>query len=123
MWRSPPRSRASAFAFGVEYRNENLFVTIPTWRTRLGSAQGQGGPQLPVVRHYNVKEFYTEALVPVIQDAPGSKDLSLEFGYRYSDYSSTGTVADLQGAGHLGADRRREGPSGLQPCDSLAEHQ
>ncbi len=39
---------------------------------------------------YDVKEFFAEGLIPIVQDARGAKDLSLELGYRYSDYSTTG---------------------------------
>lgn len=77
-------------AGGVEYRNESLFVN-PDLAYQLALGAGQGGPTMPVSGDYDVKEAYVEALVPVVQDAPGFKDLSLEFGYRYSDYSSTGS--------------------------------
>ena len=40
-----------------------------------------------------VKEVYGEALVPVLKDLPGIKNLELELGYRYSDYS-TGQKVD-----------------------------
>src|SRR6185437_16221522 len=36
---------------------------------------------------YNVKEIYSEFLVPLLKDAPGAKALNLTAGIRYSDYS------------------------------------
>jgi len=41
----------------------------------------------------NVKEAYGELLVPLLKDLPGVKNLELELGYRYSDYS-TGQKVD-----------------------------
>lgn len=76
-------------AFGGEYRDENLFVN-PDLAYRLAMGAGQGGPTLPVEGDYDVKEFFAEGLIPLVQDLPGMQDLSLELGYRYSDYSSTG---------------------------------
>ena len=76
-------------AVGGEYRQEYLDVN-PDLAYRMMWGAGQGGPTLPVTGTYNVKEFFTEGLIPFVQDAPGAKDLSLELGYRYSDYSSTG---------------------------------
>jgi outer membrane receptor protein involved in Fe transport len=76
-------------AFGGEFRQEHLSVS-PDLAYQLALGAGQGGPTLPVSGTYDVKEFYTEGLIPFVQDAPGFKDLSLELGYRYSDYSSTG---------------------------------
>ncbi|MBE3065133.1 MAG: TonB-dependent receptor, partial [Spirochaetes bacterium] len=76
-------------AFGGEYRQETLFID-PDLAYRMMLGAGQGSPTLPVNGKYDVKEFFTEALIPMVQDARGAKDLSLEFGYRYSDYSTTG---------------------------------
>jgi outer membrane receptor protein involved in Fe transport len=76
-------------AVGAEYRTEYLnYETDYAYQQQWGA--GQGGPQLPVSGDYNVKEFFVEGLVPLVQDARGAKDLSLELGYRYSDYSNTG---------------------------------
>jgi outer membrane receptor protein involved in Fe transport len=39
---------------------------------------------------YNSKEFYGEALIPILKDAPGAKLLNVDLGIRYSDYSLFG---------------------------------
>jgi iron complex outermembrane receptor protein len=39
------------------------------------------------------KEFYGELLVPVIRDKPFFEEVSLNAGYRYSDYNTTGGVS------------------------------
>jgi iron complex outermembrane receptor protein len=85
----PSATEGIKVALGAEYRQEYLFVNPDlAYREALGA--GQGGPTLPVDGIYNVKEFFAETLIPIAQDVRGFKDLSLEFGYRLSDYSSTG---------------------------------
>jgi outer membrane receptor protein involved in Fe transport len=85
----PSASEGIKVALGGEYRQEYLFINPDlAFRTALGA--GSGGPTLPVEGTYNVKEFFAEGLIPIVQDARGAKDLSLELGYRLSDYSSTG---------------------------------
>jgi outer membrane receptor protein involved in Fe transport len=44
-----------------------------------------------------VQELFLEALVPLVQDTPGFQDLSLELGYRYSDYSTSGGADTYKG--------------------------
>jgi len=51
-------------------------------------AAGQGGPTLPVDGHFTTKEFYGELRVPLVQDAAGFQDLSLELGYRFMNYKA-----------------------------------
>jgi outer membrane receptor protein involved in Fe transport len=77
-------------AVAGEYRSEFLFVhpDLP-FAQALGA--GSGGPTLPVDGTYNVKEIFAEGLVPLVQDVRGAKDLSLEVGGRYSNYSTTGS--------------------------------
>ena len=88
-WRFPSATEGIKIAVGGEYRKEFLFVN-PDLAYRDGYGAGQGGPTLPVEGRYNVKEFFAEGLIPLVQDARGAKDLSLELGYRLSDYNSTG---------------------------------
>ncbi|HSL24433.1 MAG TPA: TonB-dependent receptor [Vicinamibacterales bacterium] len=85
----PSAVEGISVAFGGQYRHEKLFLN-PDLAYRLGIGAGQGGPIGPVEGDYDVNEFFAEGLVPLVQEAPGFKDLSLELGYRYSDYSSTG---------------------------------
>jgi len=85
----PTATEGIQLALGAAYRQESLFVHLDeNWEE--GWASGQGGPQPRVDGDYNLKEVYAEALVPIVQDAPGFQDLSLELGYRYTDYSTSG---------------------------------
>jgi outer membrane receptor protein involved in Fe transport len=85
----PSATEAIQVAVGADYREESLYVH-PDEAFEGGLGSGAGGPTVRVDGAYDVTEFFVEALVPLIQDAPLSRDLSLELGYRYSDYSTSG---------------------------------
>jgi outer membrane receptor protein involved in Fe transport len=102
---SPMATEGIKVVFGGEYRQENLFVRSDyPFENALGA--GSGGPTLSVEGTYSVKEFFAEGLVPIVQDKPLFKDMSVEFGFRESNYSSTGTHATykLQGSWALSSD-------------------
>jgi outer membrane receptor protein involved in Fe transport len=85
----PSASEGIQLAVGAEYRKEWLYVH-PDANWEAGNGSGQGGPTVRVDGEYSVQEGFVEALVPLVQDAPLFQDLSLELGYRYSDYSTAG---------------------------------
>ncbi len=85
----PTATEGIQVALGGDYREESLYVH-PDYNWENGLGAGQGGPTVRVDGKYDVTEFFVEALVPIIQDAPMARDLSLELGYRYSDYSTSG---------------------------------
>ncbi|HSN54332.1 MAG TPA: TonB-dependent receptor [Candidatus Sulfomarinibacteraceae bacterium] len=84
----PSASEGIQVAVGAEYRKEWLYVH-PDDNWENGNGSGQGGPTVRVDGEYSVTEGFVEALVPIVQDAPAFRDLSLELGYRYSDYSTS----------------------------------
>ena len=87
---SPMATEGVKVALGSEYRQEYMFIhSDVAFEQFLGA--GAGGPQPSVEGTYSVKEIFGEALIPLVQDRPFMKDLSLEAGYRLSSYSSTGT--------------------------------
>ncbi len=78
-------------AVGVEYRKEHLelqtdvaFQTLPS-----SDLAGQGAPTLPVQGDFDVREAFAELRIPIIEDS-FIYNLSLEAGYRYSDYNFGG---------------------------------
>ncbi|MEJ2359541.1 MAG: TonB-dependent receptor, partial [Deinococcales bacterium] len=91
-WKFPSASEGVKLAVGGEWRREKLFVHTD-YAYQQGWATGQGGKVLSVDGEYSVKEGFAEVLVPVVQDVPGAQDLTLELGYRYSDYSTTGSAS------------------------------
>ncbi|OJW57077.1 MAG: hypothetical protein BGO57_03190 [Sphingomonadales bacterium 63-6] len=83
------------FALGAEYRvNKMKFHADSAMMD--GSAFYEtvngGFPQASTAGTTSVKEIYGELLVPVLADLPFAKALTLELGYRLSDYRSVGTV-------------------------------
>ena len=74
---------------------EDLTVTFQT-----GDLSGQGAPTLPVAGSFNVKEFFTEVRLPIVQDSFFS-EFTITGGYRYSDYSTGATTDTYKIEGEL----------------------
>lgn len=77
--------------FGIEYREENMEYN-PDSGFQSGDGAGQGGPSLPVTGGYDVKEFYTEASIPLVEGAAYAQAITVDLGYRYSDYDTDQTA-------------------------------
>ncbi|THD62311.1 TonB-dependent siderophore receptor [Phenylobacterium sp.] len=88
-FKSPWASEGVGVAIGAEYRREHLDSTADFLSSN-GLVDGNGGASPPVNGGYDVYELFGEARVPLISDMPFAKDVSLELGYRFSDYSSIG---------------------------------
>jgi iron complex outermembrane receptor protein len=73
--------------FGAEYRDEKTNFTVDE-AFRTGDLSGQGGATLPVFGRFDVSELFTEARLPLIEGKTGAQALSIEAGYRFSDYST-----------------------------------
>lgn len=90
-FRSPLAASPIGVAVGVEYRRE-----ASAFRPDANYAAGRSagfGTQAVVVGDFNVKEIFGEVRVPLIEDRPFFRSLTIEGGYRISDYStSAGTV-------------------------------
>jgi iron complex outermembrane recepter protein len=82
-----------AFSFGVEHRDESARL-IPDECLKLAPDSclgGAGGYLLPIDGGYKVDEAFAEALIPLVDGATGAQGLDLELGYRYSDYTPSGS--------------------------------
>jgi outer membrane receptor protein involved in Fe transport len=88
---SPWAKEGLSVSFGAEYRREYLEIS-PDAVNEAGALDGGSGQINPVSGAYDTKDFYGEILIPVVQDLPWIHDLSMEAGYRRSDYSSAGTT-------------------------------
>lgn len=88
-FQSPWASAPLAVATGLEYREEYV-------RRQPDSVLGpdvMGFNQSTFIEgSYDVYEFFGEANLPLIEGAEFAEYLALNAGYRYSDYSSVGTV-------------------------------
>ena len=91
-------SEGVGVAFGAEYRREHLDVTTDFLASN-NLVNGNGGAAPPVSGSFDVYELFGEARLPLISDMPFAKDVSLELGYRFSDYSSVGDTNTYKVAG------------------------
>jgi outer membrane receptor protein involved in Fe transport len=85
----PGAAEGLSLALGADYRKEFIdFQTDLAYQTGIGAGQGSTTPS--VTGYYDVKELFAELLIPFVQGAKGVQDLSLNLGYRYSDYNVNG---------------------------------
>ncbi|HEY5072427.1 MAG TPA: TonB-dependent receptor [Caulobacteraceae bacterium] len=96
--KSPMAHDGIGVALGAEYRRESLRFQVDQ-EFSSGDLAGQGAALQPVSGAFDVKEFFAEARVPLVQDAPFFKSLDLELGYRFSHYSSSGDASAYKVAG------------------------
>ena len=81
-------------AFGFEYRKEKA-ASSPDVCLQLAPSScqgGAGGNRLPVAGEYRAWEGFVEGIMPIVQDRPFFENLSIEAGYRYSDFNPQGTT-------------------------------
>ena len=88
---SPFAHDGIGLALGTEYRRESLNLDVDN-EFATNDLSGQGGATLPDHGSLDVFELFGEARVPLIQDRPFFKSLNLDVGYRFSDYSTSGTT-------------------------------
>jgi iron complex outermembrane recepter protein len=82
----PTANDGLGVAVGAEYRSESSELrTDANFQTN--DLAGQGAPTLDTVGSFDVRELFAEARLPVLQDKPFAQTLSVEAGYRYSDYN------------------------------------
>jgi iron complex outermembrane recepter protein len=80
----PWANNGVGIAIGVEYRKEALDFSADLLN-QTGDLSGSGAPTLPVQGSFDVREAFAEARIPIVEDS-FIDELSLELGYRYSDY-------------------------------------
>jgi iron complex outermembrane receptor protein len=97
-FKSPWANDGVGVALGAEYRREHL-DSAADFLAANGLVDGNGAASPPVSGSFDVYELFGEARVPLISDMPFAKDLSLELGYRFSDYSSVGDTNTYKVAG------------------------
>jgi iron complex outermembrane recepter protein len=86
-------------AVGLSYR-KNDFSYLPDSSRETNSIidiPAGSFAQANVFGETNVKEAYTEFLVPLLRDKPFVKSLELELGFRMSDYNTAGSVPTYKG--------------------------
>ncbi len=89
--KSPWAKDGVGVSFGAEYRRESLDAEFDGLFSS-GDLAGLGGAPQSGSGAFDVKEVFGEIRVPLVQDMPIAKEISFEGGYRYADYSSSGSV-------------------------------
>ena len=85
----PTAAEEVAVNFGFERRNE-VTRFAPDAAELSGLLSGFGGASAAIDEGVWVNELFIETRVPLIQDRPGIVDLTVDAGYRDSDYETTG---------------------------------
>jgi iron complex outermembrane recepter protein len=87
-FRSPLSDDGVTVSVGAEYRTESL-ETQPDLAYINGDGAGTGS-QLPIAGNYSVTDFFGEIGLPLITEKPFFHDLSIQGGYRKSNYNVLG---------------------------------
>ena len=96
--RLPTADEGVKVVAGLEYREERLEY-LPDKTAQEGGAAGFGSSVAPVSGRYTVNEFFMEASIPLLEGRTAAELVSLDFGYRYSDYSTGKTTDTYKFAG------------------------
>lgn len=89
--KSPLAKEGVGVSFGAEYRSEYL-STEPDEELQEGDLGGSGGKTNPIAGGFNVKEVFAEARIPLANDLPFVKELTIDTGYRFSHYNEAGNT-------------------------------
>ncbi|AEI38465.1 MAG: TonB-dependent receptor [Zymomonas mobilis subsp. pomaceae] len=92
----PTASHGLSVSVGAEYRREKM-KDYTDEELSSGDLASTGGPRLSSQGQYDVKELFIEAGLPIMDHKRGVNELSLNGGFRYSDYSSSGSVMSYKG--------------------------
>jgi iron complex outermembrane receptor protein len=88
---SPWASDGLAVNFGGEHRKDTVTFS-PDGAELAGDLAGFSGAVVNINEHYDINEAFVELRVPIAHELPGLYDLTADTGYRYSDYSTTGST-------------------------------
>lgn len=88
-FRSPLSKAPIGVALGVEYREDKAANKSDGPSQIQGEVLGTGAPTPDRSGKVELKEIFGELSVPLITDMPFAKKLSLELGYRHTDFKTT----------------------------------
>ncbi|MFN3229029.1 MAG: TonB-dependent receptor domain-containing protein [Asticcacaulis sp.] len=90
-FKTPWAETGIGVAFGFESRKNSADFRAD-YLSKAGLLSGSGGAAPDVSGKISVKEFYGEARIPIAENRPGVENLSLELGFRSSDYELSGKL-------------------------------
>lgn len=85
--KSPWANDGIGVAFGLTQRRDHLEFA-PDAAEESNDISGFGGAAVRIDNSLRAAEAYAEARIPLMQDKPFADELSVDAGYRYSDYST-----------------------------------
>ena len=89
VFKSPLTKAPISAAFGVEYRKSTAGNQSDSASQIQGEILGAGAPLPDRTGTFRLKELFTEALIPLVSDAPFAHKIALELGYRRTEFSTT----------------------------------
>jgi iron complex outermembrane recepter protein len=89
--KSPAAIDGVAINAGGEHRMDSVTFS-PDGAELAGDLAGFSGAAVPINEHYDINEAFVELRAPIAHDLPGAYDLTVDTGYRYSDYNTTGST-------------------------------
>jgi len=93
--KSPFAEGRIGLAIGAEYRKMAASNKSDSASQIQGEVLGTGAPTPDRQGSYTLNEAFVEAIVPLVSDVPFVQELSLEGGYRYSEFkTNTGESTD-----------------------------
>lgn len=90
-WSLPTVDAPISGVFGYEYRDYEAGLTNELLTQTPGEVLGNGAAAPNRFGTYDVSEFFFEANIPVLQGVAMAEELTIQAGFRTSDYSTTGT--------------------------------
>lgn len=87
---SPFAQEPIGIAVGAEYRKYSGGQRGDAISSTPGAVLGAGGAFTTIEGSYDSKEVFIELAAPLVEDRPFFENLTLEAGFRYSDYSTSG---------------------------------
>jgi outer membrane receptor protein involved in Fe transport len=86
--KSPFATHPIGVAFGGEYRQVNARTKSDAVSQVQGEVLGTGAPTPDRAGKLTLREAYSEALIPLVEDKPFVHSLNVELGYRRTDFSA-----------------------------------
>lgn len=93
-FKSPWADYPIGLAFGLENRSTKASNLADAASSDPDEVMGSGGANPPINGNFKLLEAYGEAIVPLVNGKPGIHSLSLELGYRQSNFKSGPTDED-----------------------------
>jgi outer membrane receptor protein involved in Fe transport len=87
--KSPLANDGLAVNVGYEHRTDTVTFS-PDGAELSGALAGFSGATVPIDEGYGINEAFFEVRAPLAHGLPGVQDLTVDTGYRYSDYNTTG---------------------------------